>query len=245
MRTFLTTRRVTGLLYILLAVTGLLSFLVIRSQLFVVGDAAATLDNLATGETLARWGVALELAVVLVQAVLAVSFYALFREVRPVAAVAIAAFGLVNAVAILFATTLWGVAIAVVSGTAEQAAPGGDAAATALLLFTLHDAAWSAGNLFFGLWLIPMGLAVLSAGWVRLLGWTLIIGGVAYVLSAFLLLLAPSLAPVAEGLPIVATIGEFWMMGYLLFTPTRAAAPTTGSATARAAEPSGAGHHRV
>lgn len=245
MRSFFTTRRVTGLLYVLLAVTGLLSYLVIRSQLIVAGDAAATLDNLAAGETLARWGVALELAVVLVQAVLAVSFYALFREVRPVAAVAIAAFGLVNAVAILFATTLWGVALAVVSGTAEQAAPGADAAATVLLLFTLHDAAWSAGNLFFGLWLIPMGLAVLSAGWVRLLGWTLIVGGVAYVMSAFLLLLAPSLAPVAEGLPVVATIGEFWMMGYLLFTRTRSASRSGGSGPARAAESGSPGHHLV
>lgn len=244
MRSFLTTRRVTGLLYVLLAVTGLLSYLVIRSQLIVVGDASATLDNLAADETLARWGVALELGVVLVQAVLAVSFYALFREARPMAAVAIAAFGLVNAVAILFATTLWGVAVAIVFGAAEQAAPGGDAAATVLLLFSLHDAAWSAGNLFFGLWLIPMGLAVLSAGWVRVLGWTLIVGGAAYVASAFLVLLAPDLAPVAEALPFVATIGEFWMIGYLVFTRTRASAPTE-SAPATATESGSPGHHLV
>ena len=222
MRTFLTPRRITGLLYLGLAVTGLLSYLVIRSQLLVAGDAGATLDNLAADPQLARWGVALELGAVLFQAVLSVSFFALFRAVRPVAAVAIAAFGLINAVAILVATMLWSVAIVIAAG-ATAAAPGTDAAATVLLLFTLHDAAWAAGNLFFGLWLIPMGLAVLAAGWVRLLGWALIVGGVAYVASAFLLVLAPGLQPIGEGLSLVATIGEFWIIGYLLFTRSRGA----------------------
>ncbi len=229
MLSFLTTRRVTGLLYLGLALTGLLSYLVIRSQLFVATDAAATLGNLATQAPLARWGVALELGVVLFQAVLAVSCFALFRTVRPVAAVAITAFGLINAVAILIATMLWTVAIAVATGGAAAAALGTDAAATVLLLFTLHDAAWSAGNLFFGLWLIPMGLAVLAAGWVRFLGWALIAGGVAYVASAFILVLAPDLAPLAEGLALLAAVGEFWIIGYLLFTRGRAATTTQKS----------------
>lgn len=235
MHSFFTTRRITGLLYLGLALTGVLSYLIIRSQLFVAGDAAATLDNLASQAALARWGVALELGVVLFQAVLAVSFFALFRRVRPVAAVAIASFGLVNAVAILVATMLWGVAVAIAEGgTGAAAAPGTDAAATVLLLFTLHDAAWSAGNLFFGLWLIPMGLAVLAAGWVRFLGWSLIVGGVAYVASAFVLVLAPDLEPLAEGLALLATVGELWIIGFLLFTRGRAASPA-GSTPRQAA----------
>lgn len=224
MHTFFTLRRLTGLLYLGLALTGLLSYLVIRSQLLVAGDAAATLERVASNLPLARAGVALELGAVLFQAVLAVAFFGLFRAVRPVAAVAITAFGLLNAAAILVATMMWGVAIAVASGAAEAAAPGTDAAATVLLLFTLHDAAWSAGNLFFGLWLIPMGLAVLASGWVRALGWALIVGGVAYVASAFLLVLVPILQPLAEGLAMVATVGEFWIIGYLLFTRTRTGA---------------------
>lgn len=224
MRSFFTTRRTTGLLYLAVAVTGVLSFLVIRSQILVAGDAAATLDNLVANAQLARWGVALELGIVLFQAVLALSFFALFRSVRPVAAVAIAAFGLINAVAILIATMFWGVAIAIAVDTSAAAAPGADAAATALLLFDLHDAAWDAGNLFFGLWLIPMGLAVLASGWVRVLGWALIGGGVAYVVSAFLLVLAPELSLVGELLAALATVGELWIIGYLLFTRTPVAA---------------------
>ena len=80
------TARETGLAYLGLAVTGLLGFLLIRSQLFVADDPQATLANLTEHETLARLGVALELGVVLTQALVAVWFYRLFRSVSSVAA---------------------------------------------------------------------------------------------------------------------------------------------------------------
>ncbi|MDG6107870.1 DUF4386 domain-containing protein [Dactylosporangium aurantiacum] len=62
------TARVTGLLYLGLAGTGGLGFLLVRSRLFVDGDPAATLANLVAHQPLARAGVALELLVVLTQA---------------------------------------------------------------------------------------------------------------------------------------------------------------------------------
>ena len=42
------------------------------------------------------------------------------------------------------------------------------------------------------------------------------IGGVGYLLSAFVAQLAPGLPVLAEVLVIPATVGEFWMIGYLL-----------------------------
>ena len=74
-----------------------------------------------------------------------------------------------------------------------------------------------AGGLFFGLWLVPIGLLVLRcAGMPRLLGWLLVAGGVGYVLSAFITALAPGAQLVADALSITATIGEVWSIGYLL-----------------------------
>ncbi|MQA61230.1 MAG: DUF4386 family protein [Actinophytocola sp.] len=76
---------------------------------------------------------------------------------------------------------------------------------------------WGVGNVFFGLWLIPMGLAALRSGWTpRPLGWVLIAGGVGYVLSAFVRYLVPSADPITQVLIVPATIGEFWMIGWLL-----------------------------
>jgi Domain of unknown function (DUF4386) len=209
------TARVTGLLYLGLAITGLLGYLIIRSQLFVADDPAATLDNLVEQETLARLGIALELGIVTTQALTALWFFRLFRSVDSFAAGAIAAFGLVNAVAILGSAALLATALEV-SGDAALAA-GGDTAATVQLLYVLSGHFWGVGAVFFGLWLIPMGWLVLRSGWLpRLLGWTLMVGGVGYVLSTLVNYLFTDAGIVADLLTMPASIGEFWILGYLI-----------------------------
>ena len=113
-------------------------------------------------------------------------------------------------------------------------APGGDAAATAQLMYAVSDNLWLTGEIFFGLWLVPMGWLVLLSGWMpRPLGWILIVGGIGYVLGPFLAYLTD--VRVAADLVVVpATIGEFWMIGYLLvrgvtWPRRRARRPTPGS----------------
>ena len=211
----LRTARLTGLAYLALAVTGMLAFLLVRPRL--QGETAAeTLANLASHPGAAHLLVALELAVVIAQALAAIGFLALWRRDAPIAGAAIAGFGLMNAAAIM------GSAAAIATATAVSAdptlAPAGDAAATAQLLFEVSDHAWGVGAVFFGLWLIPMGLAGLASRRVpRLLGWLLVAGGLGYVASA-LVGYGWADAPVAlvDGLSLVATVGELWMVGYLL-----------------------------
>jgi hypothetical protein len=124
------------------------------------------------------------------------------------------AFGMVNAVAILGSAALLGTAVTVAGD------PVGDAAATVQLLYLVSGALWSAGALFFGLWLIPMGTCVLRSGWMpKLLGWVLVVGGVGYVLSGFVTVLLPDVP--ADALTIPASVGEFWMIGYLLVRGVR------------------------
>lgn len=203
--------RTTGWLYLGLALTGGLGFLLIRSQLFVAGDPSATLANLIEQEGLARAGIVLELLVVLTQALTAVWFYRLFRRVDQVAAGSIAAFGLVNAVAILGSAALLATALEVALD------PAGEAAGVQLL-YLVSGQLWTAGALFFGLWLIPMGWCVLRSGAMpRALGWILIGGGVGYVMSPLLAYLLPQAGTVADLLTVPATVGELWMAGYLIF----------------------------
>ncbi|WP_454859563.1 DUF4386 domain-containing protein [Promicromonospora soli] len=80
---------------------------------------------------------------------------------------------------------------------------------------------WDVGSLFFGLWLIPMGVLAPRSGLLRALSIILVAGGVGYTGSGFVAHLAPTAAPVAEVLPFLATIGEVWTIG--LLSHTRAA----------------------
>jgi hypothetical protein len=213
------TARTTGLFYLGMAVTAILGFLIIRPHLFAADDPNATLANLVGHESLARAGVVFELGMVVTQTLTAVWFYRLFRTVDSVAASGIAAFGLVNAIV--------GLVSAALLATAVQVAvdPVGDAAANAQVLYLVSDNMWGVGALFFGLWLIPMGWCVLRSGWMpRTLGWILVGGGAGYVLSAFIRYLAPDAQVVAEALAYPASVGEFWMVGYLLIRGVRPAA---------------------
>ncbi len=208
------TARMTGLFYLGLAITGMLGFLVVRPALYVE-DASTTLSNLVEREGLARIGVALELGIVVTQALAALWFYRLFRAVDAFAAGAIAVFGMVNAVAILGSAASMGAAVELANDSA------GDAGGVRLLAL-LSENLWAGGAIFFGLWLIPMGLCVLRSGWMPAgLGRILVVGGVGYVVSAFVAYLAPSLSVVAELLTVPASIGEFWMIGYLLWRGVR------------------------
>lgn len=205
-----TAARPTGLLYLGLGITGMIGFLLVRPAL-VGDDPAATLDNLRDHEALARLGIALEMGIVLFQALAALWFARLFAPVDRFAASSIAVFGMVNAVAILAS----GACLA----TALQAALGdaGAGAATPQLMYALSENFWGMGNLFFGLWLVPMGWCVLHSGTMPpLLGRLLVLSGVGYVLSGFVTYLVPQAGAVAVLLAVPATVAEFWMIGYLL-----------------------------
>ncbi len=146
-------------------------------------------DPSATGGTHAVEGVEDEREAE-VEVLAALWFFKLFRRENDFAAGSIAAFGLVNAAAILVATVFSASALAV-AGDGTLAA-GGDQAATVQSSYHLHGTTWE-------------------------------IGGVSYVVGTYLTLVAPDvpswLGDVLTGG--VATIGELWMIGYLLLIGVR------------------------
>jgi hypothetical protein len=215
------TARVTGIWYLALAITGVLGFMVIRSQILVDGDPIATLTNLVDNEGLARLGLTLELSIVITQALAAVWFFKLFRAINHTAAWAIASFGMANAIAILVSGAAVATALAV--AVDPGLAPGGDPAATVQLMYQLSASSWAVGALFFGMWLIPMGHVVATTRLMPVwLGRILIVGGGGYVLSALIGLgVANAQSWLVDGLTYPATIGELWMIGYLLIKGIR------------------------
>lgn len=210
------TARITGLFYWAMIVSAVFGHFIIPAQIFDPGNAAATLDHLAGKESLARLGVAMELGTATFQALLALWFYRLFRPVDAFLAVATMTFGMLNTIAQL--------ASAAFLATALDAAldPSLDGAATtAQVMYVVSSNLWQAVEVFFGLWLVPVGLLVLRSGWMpRLMGWLLVAGGAGYVLHAFILFLAPDAASIA-GVLVLPSVSEFWIAGYLLVTGIR------------------------
>lgn len=218
------TARTTGLLYLAFFVAGILGSIVVRGQLYAADDAPGTLSNLVDHGSLARLGIVLELGIVVAQALTAVWFYRLFRGVDPVAAGALTAFGMVNAVAILGSAALLGTALDVAEDS--SLAVSGGAAATVQLLYVASGHLWGVAGVFFGLWLVPMGWLVVRSGWLpKALGRLLVAGGVGYVVSAVVTYTFRDADVVAQLLTVPATIGELWVMGYLVLFGIRRELP--------------------
>jgi len=219
-----TTARITGACYLAMGISGALGFLIIRPTLYFPEDAAQTLRSLTENLALAHLGVALELCTVLTQSLTAIFFYKLLRPFNPAAAFATAALGLANAVAVLASAACMQTALDVVKSSGL--ASGSDPTSTVQLLFMVSSHFWAAGSIFFGLWIIPMGQVVREADLApRPLAWFLQMGGIGYIVSALLGHGLP--APptwLIDGLTLPATIGEFWMLGYLLFRGIRTTA---------------------
>jgi len=84
------------------------------------------------------------------------------------------------------------------------------------LLSAINTHSWGIGGLFFGLWLIPMGSVIIESKRLPIwLGRTLVLGGIGYLISVVVNYLEIEVVN-TDLLTIPATIGEFWMIGYLL-----------------------------
>lgn len=206
------TARITGIMYLALAITGMVGFMVLHPRIYITSDPSKTLANLVEQETLARLRLIFEFLIVVSQALAAVWFYKLFKDIKHEAAWALAAWGTINSAAIMVSAMAMAGAIEVAGGTQAM----NDKLIVIQLFLQLIKHAWGVGSLFFGLWLIPMGYIVVSSQRMPVwLGRVLILGGVGYLLSAFIGYMGVKGDWIGM-LTIPATVGELWMIVYLL-----------------------------
>ncbi|MGB5479755.1 MAG: DUF4386 domain-containing protein [Eudoraea sp.] len=207
-----TTARTAGIWYLAMAISGILGFLIFHPQVFDSEDSQKTLTNLIDLESLARTRLLLEFAIIVSQALTAVWFFKLFRNINEWAAWAVGIWGMINSVAIMISAISMGSAIEIASSSQTVE----DKVILIELLSSLITNAWGVGGLFFGLWLIPLGYIITSSKRMPVwLGLTLIAGGIGYLISTTINYIGIE-SPLLGYLTLPATVGEFWMIGYLL-----------------------------
>jgi len=215
------TARITGLWYLLLAISGVLGFMIFHSQIYISTDPEKTLTNLINLSSTSRIRLLLELVIIISQALAAVWFYKLFKEINGWAAWATGVWGMMNAGAIMISAISMSASIEIANSASQSFQ---EKVVLIQLSGSLISNAWGVGSIFFGLWLIPMGFVVAESKRMPVwLGRVLMIGGIGYLLSTFIKYAGFS-NPLFELLVIPATVGEFWMIAYLLIYGIRHAA---------------------
>lgn len=146
------------------------------------------------------------------QALAAVYFYRLFKSINNWAALALVSWGTVNAIAIMISAIAMAGAISIANSSAAAA----DQLLAVQLLQNLITHSWGIGGLFFGLWFFPMGYIIMQSQRMPVwLGRLIFVGGFGYVLSTIIHYAGWEFA-YNNTLTIPATIGEFWIIGYML-----------------------------
>ena len=212
------TARVAGLLYLLMAISGLFSMMYIPSAFIVHGDATATAKKIIASEWLFRVGIASELISATIFLFLVLILYELLKGVSKKQA-SLMVILVVIAVAIAFLNELNDLAALVLVRGADFLSVfeklQRDALAT--LFLTLHSDGFVIGMIFWGLWLFPFGVLVFRSGFLpRFLGVWLILACFGYLASSFTSLLLPRYGPIVSQIAMVPEAGELAMILWLL-----------------------------
>ena len=186
--------RVAGALYLLVAACGGWAELVVRSRIKVPGDAVATAANVVEHASLMRLAFAADLVNITCFLMVALVMFAILRPVNGAIAVAMVAFN-ATAVAIMGVNMLHHLGALLVATVPAYTSglTAETASALVLLLLDLHGHGYHVAQIFYGLWLLPLGYLVYRSGaFPRLLGVLLMMGCGGYLGA----LVAPSLAEV-------------------------------------------------
>jgi hypothetical protein len=223
MRTPQRLARIAGLLYLIVAVFAAFAFYS-RAAVLVPGDAAATARNVVADAGLVRLGVAADLVQATAFLLLVLVLYQLLGHVNRPAARAMVAF-VVVAVAMMCLNMVHQYA-ALVIATRPSSVDGlgpGVADALVLIMLELHGSGFLFAQIFFGLWLLPLGfLAFTSRMFPRWLGVLLVLGCAGYLADTFTRLIAPAPGAVLSPyLVIVPTVAEISMVLWLLVRGVR------------------------
>lgn len=176
--------RIAGSLYFFMNMFAPFTLLYLPSRFVVQGDAAATAANIMASESLYRIGIALNLFNALGQIFLVLALYQLLKVVSKNIASLMVIFSLVS-VPISMLNELTQLAVLQLLSKAVYI-PLEQLQAWAYLLVQLHDQGLLIAQIFWGLWLFPMGYLVYKSGFLpKSIGVLLIIACFGYVISSF------------------------------------------------------------
>ena len=210
--------RIAGAIYLLEVISGPFGLIYVPSTIVASGNAAATAANILAHETMFRFAILSDLYSGVVSIFLALALYDVFKDVDRYQAVLMVILGGVMIASLFCLNSLnWIAALLLVHGAVAPAFTLAQQDALAYLFVRLHGQGNVVNGLFWGLWLLPFGMLVIRSGFIpRLLGYWLLLDGLAYVALTVIGVLAPQYHDTAFLVAQPALFGELAIVLFLL-----------------------------
>jgi hypothetical protein len=221
--------RIAGVLYLINAIFSGFSYGYATGKVYVPGNAATTAQRVMANTGLVRAGVVADLFQATEWIFVAMVLYLLLRHVNESWARAMVILVAVGAAVVCLNEVFQFAALLVATGQSYVTAFGAAGSnALVLLLLDMHHYGFLVAQIFFGLWLVPLGyLAYRSGMFPKALGALLVVGGACYLVGLLAVFLGPAFGEsVNTFITLVSTVAEVWMVAYLLVIGVRSSPPT-------------------
>jgi hypothetical protein len=196
------TARLAGILYLSLIPLGIFGIIYVPSSLIVPENITTTISNIIENETLFRWSIISALVVQLVNIILVLLLFKVFKHTNKAMAAVMVIFSLL-AVPIAFLNEINNLAVVHLLDQSSESQE------LISVFLNLHQQGIIIAQVFWGLWLFPLGYLVYQSGYMpKFIGILLIIGCVGYVVDSFTLILLPQFK---------ITFSEFTFVGEVIF----------------------------
>ena len=206
--------RIAGLLFLLMVVSGLFAELFFRQKV-LTADAASTAANLLRNMFLARAGVVSDILMALSYLMTAVALYRLLRTVGEDQARLMVLFAAAGSVILLVSFVGEYMPIMIV-GSQNGAFTAAQLNEMAFFSFGAYQNGYMAGQVFFALWVLPLGLLIIRSKFIpKLFGILFLIETVCGLMSVVAYFLFDS-TQASNLLLLPGTVAEFAFLFWLL-----------------------------
>ena len=194
--------RLAGILYLSLIPLGIFGIIYVPSSLIVPENITTTINNIIENETLFRWSIISALIVQLVNIILVLLLFKVFKHTNKAMATLMVIFSLL-AVPIAFLNEINNLAVLQLLDYSSESRH------LISVFLNLHQQGIIIAQVFWGLWLFPLGYLVFKSGYMpKFIGVLLVIGCIGYVVDSFTLILLPQFR---------ITFSEFTFLGEVIF----------------------------
>lgn len=216
------TARLAGLLFLLWIITGFYDMFYLSSRIDTRGDMASAAQNILSREFLFRTGIFMGLITSTLWVFMVLAFYRLFKPVQERQARLLVALVIVQIPVALMMAAFNITTLMILKGEVLNSFELIQRQELAILFLKFSDYGVMALELFWGLWLFPLGILTYRSGFLpRFLGIWLLINGVVYVVLSFTSVVLPNYKDAVFTYTMPAMFGELVFMLWLLIKGAR------------------------
>ncbi|MGU3373733.1 DUF4386 domain-containing protein [Chryseobacterium sp. M5A1_1a] len=214
------TARLAGFIYLVVIITGFFSLMYVPSQLIVWEDPTLTFHNISSSVSLFRLGIASSMLCYIAFALLPLVLYQLFKSVNENAARVMVIFAIISVpISFINLQSKFSVLTIIEGADYLKVFDAKQLEAQVMLLLSNYNKGILIVQIFWGLWLFPLGYLVYTSGFLpKVLGVFLILGCFGYIINVFCRTILPHFSEYAISgyITLPASIGEIGLCLWLL-----------------------------